>query len=443
MLRTFALVLLLYPFSAPNASAGVRIEGRDSTIGGSNALDRNIISRNLYGIHLTNVSATGNTIIGNYIGTDSSGTIVMGNTSKGIFLENGAHGNTVGADTLAAGNVIGGSFVGVEILAGSGNNKVLGNQIGSTLGGRTIPNITGVFISGSSSNVVGGLTREEGNLIVQNTFLGVNITTGDDNGIVGNVIYDNPSGSISLSSGGNESQVAPVITNAINDGTNTIVTGTFDASLQTTYRLEFFANSSCSGGGEAERFLGAEIHSGGFFSRVTNFSAVLPLVPAGDWVSAIATKTSSGFFIQVSHNDTSEISLCVPIALLDDADMDGVPDQWEVAHGSDTNINDSGDDLDGDSFTTYEEYVWDTVANNSNSFPQITSVSNTSDDVMVSFPSSSNRFFKLQANENLTDTNGWQSLSINAVQEIGGTQTIDDPDADSFGQRSYRITGGF
>ncbi|NKB24425.1 MAG: hypothetical protein GKR87_08640 [Kiritimatiellae bacterium] len=45
-----------------------------------------------------------------------------------------------------------------------------------------------------------------------------------------------------------------------------------------------------------------------------------------------------------------------------------------------------------------------------NSFPQITSVSNGPGNVMVSFPSSSTRFFQLEANTSLTNANGVASI---------------------------------
>ncbi len=146
------------------------------------------------------------------------------------------------------------------------------------------------------------------------------------------MIYDNDgagmgSDSISLASGANESQTNPVITSVINNGFNTLASETLDASSLTTYRLEFFANSSpcLIGTGEGERFLGTE-NLDSFFGN--SFSVTLPHVPEGGFVSATATKISSGIFFPESHNDTSEMSPCVPVVLFSDGDNDGIPDQW-------------------------------------------------------------------------------------------------------------------
>ena len=40
----------------------------------------------------------------------------------------------------------------------------------------------------------------------------------------------------------------------------------------------------------------------------------------------------------------------------DDGDSDGLPDEWEVAHGLNPNLNDASGDPDGDGLTNLEEY---------------------------------------------------------------------------------------
>ena len=97
--------------------AGVRINGgMGSTIGGSTAADRNIISGNdETGIFLTS-SAQGNRIIGNYIGTDVTGTVAIPNQGEGIRLDASPTNNTIGGPTSGERNIISGNTtVGITI----------------------------------------------------------------------------------------------------------------------------------------------------------------------------------------------------------------------------------------------------------------------------------------------------------------------------------------
>lgn len=79
------------------------------------------------------------------------------------------------------------------------------------------------------------------------------------------------------------------------------VEGIFNSIPNTTFRLEFFANSACdlSEFGEGENFLGSTtVTTDG--SGNTNFTAILP-VPPGQWLTATATDPA---------NNTSEFSKC-------------------------------------------------------------------------------------------------------------------------------------
>ncbi|MFO0804036.1 MAG: hypothetical protein U0791_13060 [Gemmataceae bacterium] len=84
----------------PNAGDGVRIEnGADTTtIGGTVANDRNIISGNSgSGIHVSGSGTSGVVIRGNYIGTDQDGEAATGNGGYGVVVSN------------TSGTIIGGS----------------------------------------------------------------------------------------------------------------------------------------------------------------------------------------------------------------------------------------------------------------------------------------------------------------------------------------------
>ena len=54
---------------------------------------------------------------------------------------------------------------------------------------------------------------------------------------------------------------------------------------------------------------------------------------------------------------------------INDNDNDTMADDWESDNGLDTSINDSGDDLDSDGYTNYQEYLSRTDPGNANSTP--------------------------------------------------------------------------
>jgi titin len=79
-----------------------------------------------------------NKIIGNYIGTDVSGTADVGNTGYGVGIRWGASNNAIGGTKKNEGNVISANGSGgVSIgLGGSNGNKIQGNLIGTTAKGK-------------------------------------------------------------------------------------------------------------------------------------------------------------------------------------------------------------------------------------------------------------------------------------------------------------------
>ncbi|GIW81611.1 MAG: hypothetical protein KatS3mg105_3418 [Gemmatales bacterium] len=185
----------------PNQEDGIHIAGAtDTTIGGTSASQRNLISGNRQsGIFLgqspNGAPATGNQIQGNYIGTDVNGNSAIGN-NVGIAIAFPATSNTIGGTASGAGNVISGNtFDGISIFDAGGNslvggrselaggfglslgfttNSVQGNLIGTdATGTKALGNgHNGITISNYGDNQIGGAAR---NILSGNGDAGIEI----------------------------------------------------------------------------------------------------------------------------------------------------------------------------------------------------------------------------------------------------------------------------
>lgn len=190
----------------------------------------NVISANTN----NNIRATsGNNLIirGNKIGTNAAGTSAAFTQNIGIFLGGTTLNATIGGTAPTEANIIGGhSGQGIQLLGGD-NHTIIGNRIGTDLGGTAnFGNDTGIEITFSSiGNTIGSAVAGQENIIAFNG-LGINITnTGanNNNRITRNSFYCNTGAAIRLEgAGSNINKVAPVITAA----NITTVSGTADAN---------------------------------------------------------------------------------------------------------------------------------------------------------------------------------------------------------------------
>jgi len=175
---------------------------------------------------ISSPQATGNTVAGCVIGLDATGAAIVENAGSGIHIGDGATDNRI------IGNVISGSAVGIGIGTGAADNIIQANLIGTDVTGTlALGNREhGVSIGDVGSNVVGGPTTAERNVIsgnqgvgviltssgntVQGNFIGTDVTgmtplgngidgiaIADGNLIVGNLISDNQHSGISINSG--------------------------------------------------------------------------------------------------------------------------------------------------------------------------------------------------------------------------------------------------
>jgi len=181
-------------------------ESNHNFVGGTTPAERNVISAaERAGIWMEGAEL--NFIIGNYIGTDVGGTVALDNQGIGIDSKSGKY-------NVIQGNLIAGNQEAGVQIHGSAFNHLRANRIGVAVDGASpLPNDLGVKIV-AASNTVGGLYPEDGNIIAFNTGDGVQVWTYSGNTIRHNSIYSNYSG-IHLCDGGNNLLAAPIITQVL------------------------------------------------------------------------------------------------------------------------------------------------------------------------------------------------------------------------------------
>ena len=195
-----------------NALDGVLISGGSdlNVIGGTAAGSANVISgNNSSGVEISDPGTIGNLVQGNLIGTDTSGTVDLGNTLHGVRISARAAGNTVGGTVAGARNLISGNDgIGVVITdTGTTGNKVQGNLIGTNLAGTAdLGNSDdgALIANGAAGNTVGGTVAAARNIISGNDGDGVRLVGAGTtaNLVQGNFIGTNAAGAAALGNSG-------------------------------------------------------------------------------------------------------------------------------------------------------------------------------------------------------------------------------------------------
>ena len=176
-------------------------------LGGANAGEGNVISANPGGGVGLQVNCNNSIIKGNFIGTDITGTVALGN-GNGINIQ--GNNNIIGGSTAAERNIISNNTgSGVFIGQGSSSNVVTGNYIGVDITGTVAMgnNNIGVEITGydfgtltpipSNSNIVGGASAGERNIISNSGSSGILLNMGcNDTVIKGNYIGVDVTGAV-------------------------------------------------------------------------------------------------------------------------------------------------------------------------------------------------------------------------------------------------------
>jgi hypothetical protein len=189
--------------------------------GVNDAAERNVISANtLDGLGIA-TGANQNTVAGNYIGADVTGAAALGNAGNGVVIGFAAQSNPVGATGVSGNTIAFNADAGVVAVDGFGFPDSLGN-----------------FIQGNSIHSNGGLGIDLGLGVFDPVSTKVN-DAGD------------------IDTGSNDLQNYPLI-QQVTTGVATQIKGFLNSQPNTTYTLEFYANTTLdlSGFGEGELYLG-------------------------------------------------------------------------------------------------------------------------------------------------------------------------------------------
>ena len=301
-----------------NSGQGVSIvaSAATTTIGGATSVSRNVISGNAgFGIYFGSTTA-GNTVLSNYIGSNAAGTSARPN-NDGVWIDGSAN-NTIGQ--AGAGNLISGNtYYGVAVDAAAATGNVISaNLIGTDAAGTAAVGngAQGILVSnGASSVTIGGTTAGRGNTVAFNAGDGIYVSAGSGISILGNSFHSNTDQGIDLGAGGvtandagdgdngaNDLQNFPVLTSAVTTGAQITVSGSFNSTASTLFRVEFFASALADGStyGEGQTYLGfASVTTDGSGNATINATLSVSVV-AGAFISATATNNTS--------NNTSEFA---------------------------------------------------------------------------------------------------------------------------------------
>ena len=207
---------------------------------------------------------TDSTIRGNTIGCNGRDQGPGGSQGDGIELTSGGADNNTITDnfigTNAQGDDLGNAQNGVEIRSGD-DNEISGNVIAFNGFVSTTSNQDGIDINGTGADG----NRISQNSIYNNDGLGIDLN--------GNGVTDNDNGD--GDTGSNERQNWPFIETATWTAGNLALTGCFDPeSTEGPWTLEFFCNDSQdgTGNGEGRTYAGSIVIAGGVPIGNTNYS---------------------------------------------------------------------------------------------------------------------------------------------------------------------------
>lgn len=306
-----------------STGVSINLAAQNNTVGGMDPLARNLISGNhSNGLVLWDSGTSGNLVLNNFIGTDRTGTQAIGNGLASIKISNGPEGNYIGKP--GAGNVIVYGSDGGIWIDGSSRNFIQGNFIGTdTTGTLDLGNLgPGMYLMGQMEEThIGGADSGEANIIAYNNDGGIvfqgNVGSGikiwnnaffaNDNRTGIDIGYDGatPNDDGDGDGGPNGTQNYPELTSAYT-GDFLTINGTLNSTPSSAFRIEFFVNDVCdeSGYGEGQTYLDAvQVNTDGSGNATFGFDLEFD-IEAGKYITATAS---------APDNSTSEFSNCVQV----------------------------------------------------------------------------------------------------------------------------------
>ena len=202
------------------AGSGAGAGTNGLVITASNSTVRVLIINRYQGSGIVLQNGSNNHIEGNWVGLNSSGTAASANGAFGINIFN-SQSNVIGGTTAGAGNVVSaGTSVNISLQGSSNNNTIQGNRVGTNAAGAVAgANQSGIYLIGSSNNLIGGTVASARNIVAGHTGTG-QIVLGNgsaNNTVQGNYIGTNAAGTAALANGTWGIQVG---------GTNNVIGGT-------------------------------------------------------------------------------------------------------------------------------------------------------------------------------------------------------------------------
>jgi hypothetical protein len=337
----------------------------NNRIGGTTAGAGNVISGNDgAGLAIFLDGASGNLVQRNFIGADNDGSASLGNTYDGVIILLNVSANTTGGPNDVAGNVISANGRdGVRIWglgSGASDNLVQGNYVGTQANGtsRLGNAANGVAILLSANDNMTGGSLSSGNVIAYNGGSGVLIDQGIGNGVKCNSIFANSGLGVDLGGdgmtpndpndadlGANQMQNYPVLSSAFTC-VGTTIQGSLNSKPNTSFTVEFFANSSChpTGNGDGEQFIGsATVTTNGSGTATFAYTPSTTLT-GGQYVTARAYDSS---------NNTSEFSACLNVTANKLPSANAGSDQF-VDERATVTLSGSGSDPDGGQSVSFQ-----------------------------------------------------------------------------------------
>lgn len=317
-------------FSLSSPDKSLVTSGSGNIIGGPTVAERNIIApAKNFAVWVTRPAE----ITGNYIGVDATGMSDLGEgtgTNFGVYVENSPASGTIVKDNLISG------FYSGLLLVNASRVTVQGNRIGTdATGSPTLGNDVGVRIygvpgQGGDSSLIGGDSPSQGNVIAGNDFgiviesalhsisilrnsICCNIVSGIDLGYYNGVTANDPG---DADAGPNFLQNFPVLVEALDQPTQSWITGTLHSTPSTQFHIEYFYSPACaaSGYGEGQTFLGSQTATSDGAGDV-DLDFIGPQIASGGVVTATATDPDG---------NTSEFSAC--LLVVPDSDGDSLAD---------------------------------------------------------------------------------------------------------------------